>query len=553
MGTVVEDIKDRLEITEIIKSYIPVFPAGRNFKACCPFHKEKTPSFMISPERRSWHCFGGCNEGGDVISFVMKYENIEFYDALKLLAERAGIDPARLKGSGSEYKKYDALYAAQEAAAELFQGAMAPEIREYALGRGLAQGTILEFGLGYADPAPDTLFRHLVKKGFGMQDIEASGLVFRTERGTYWDRFRGRLMFPLYNHVGKIVGFTGRIMPQANAPEDTAKYINSPETPIFQKSKVLYGFHKSKGPIRDLNTAILVEGQMDFLMSYQSGAKNAVATSGTALTAEHLSALRRIADRLTLCFDSDEAGQRAIERGIDLALTHDFSVGVVRMPEKDPADMAREDPALLVRLLSTPTGAREFYFERYLGLADGRDAMQKGVKALLLKIKGLKSLIEQSVWIKELSLRAGITEHVLQGEMDRLEALSGSRPPLSIAPPAPPRAPRRERIIARIVELGGGGALAAAIPAYANEEHASSGMEAEWKTHAMSPEECAAEVSSLIGELKKEIGRERLQVIKARILAAQAGRDEEALKNALLEFDKATQELHTIPDGKRKS
>ncbi len=145
MGTVVEDVKDKLDVVEVIKSYIPVFPAGRNFKACCPFHKEKTPSFMISPERRNWHCFGGCNEGGDVISFVMKYENVEFYDALKLLAERAGIDPARLRSGGAEYKKYDALYAAQEAAVEFFRANMTDEIWEYALGRGLTRETIAEF------------------------------------------------------------------------------------------------------------------------------------------------------------------------------------------------------------------------------------------------------------------------------------------------------------------------------------------------------------------------------------------------------------------------
>ncbi len=553
MGTVVEDVKDKLDVVEVIRSYIPVFPAGRNFKACCPFHKEKTPSFMISPERRSWHCFGGCNEGGDVISFVMKYENVEFYDALKLLAERAGIDPARLRSGGSEYKKYDALYAAQEAAVEFFRANMTDDIWEYALGRGLTRETITEFEIGYAPPSSDLLLRHLVKRGLSMQDIEGSGLVFRTERGTYWDRFRGRLMFPLYNHVGKVVGFTGRIMPQANAPADIAKYVNSPETPIFQKSKILYGFHKSKGAIREAGTAVLVEGQMDFLMSYQSGVKNVIATSGTALTADHLLALRRIAEKLLLCFDNDEAGQRAIERGIDLALAHDFSVGVVALSEKDPADIAKNDPALLAALVAAPQSAREFYFNRYLpqSLVDP-DERKRGARLVLLKIKALASPFEQSAWIHALSTATGVTEHVLHAEMERMEAAVGPKMPLAIAAPLPPRAGRKTLIIDRIIKLGGVVELVSAIPGYVHTGSPVADLQAELETHAIAPEDRAAEVKSLTEELRKELHRERLASIKARILAAQATKDEDALKTALTEFDNVMRQLHTIPDGKRK-
>ncbi len=553
MGTVVEDVKDKLDVVEVIRSYIPVFPAGRNFKACCPFHKEKTPSFMISPERRNWHCFGGCNEGGDVISFVMKYENVEFYDALKLLAERAGIDSARLRSGGSEYKKYDALYAAQEAAVEFFRANMTDDIWEYALGRGLTRETIAEFEIGYAPPSSDLLLRHLVKKGLSMQDIESSGLVFRTERGTYWDRFRGRLMFPLYNHVSKVVGFTGRIMPLAFAPADIAKYVNSPETPIFQKSKILYGFHKSKGAIREAGTAVLVEGQMDFLMSYQSGVKNVIATSGTALTADHLLALRRISEKLLLCFDNDEAGQRAIERGIDLALAHDFSVGIISMKDKDPADIAKNDPALLLDLVAHPQSAREFYFNRYLPQSlTNPDDRKRGARFILLKIKALQSPFEQSAWLCALSMATGVTEHVLHAEMERLEAPVGPKAPLAIAAPLPPRAARKTLIIDRIAKLGGNAELVAAMPDYAVVVSPIADLRAELETHEITPEDRAAEVTSLTEELRKELHRERLLDIKARILTAQATRDDEALKIALTEFDNVTRQLHTIPDGKRK-
>jgi len=554
MGTVVEDVKDKLDITELIRSYITVLPAGRNFKACCPFHKEKTPSLMISPERRSWHCFGGCNEGGDIISFVMKYENIEFYDALKLLAERAGIDPSRLRSGGSEYKKYGALYATQEAAVAFFRAHMTDDITAYALGRGLTRETIAEFEIGYAPNTSDGLLRYLVKKGFSMQDIESSGLVFRTERGTYWDRFRGRLMFPLYNHVGKVVGFTGRIIPQADTPADIAKYVNSPETPIFQKSKILYGFHKSKGFIREADGAVLVEGQMDFLMSYQSGVKNVIATSGTAFTSEHCTALRRIANTLFLCFDNDEAGQRAIERGIDLALAHDFSVEVIAMPDKDPADIAKADPALLVQLVAHPQSARQFYFNRYVVQGEvSADEHKRGVRALLLKIKALQSPFEQSAWIKELSMATGVTEHVLHAEMERLEAPTTLQKPLAITAPPPPRASRKTLIIERIAKLGGIAHVMSVIPDYAVTTSPTAALQAEFETHELTVEDRAREVDSLVEELRKELHRERLGHIKARILAAQATRDDEALKVALVEFDNITRELHTIPNGKRKS
>ncbi len=564
MGTVVEDIKDKLDIAEVIKSYITISPAGKNFKACCPFHHEKTPSFMISPERRSWHCFGGCNEGGDVISFVMKYENIEFYDALKLLSERAGIDPSRLRGGAGEYRKYDALYAINEAAKDFFVASMTPHVREYALGRGLAPETLAEFGVGYALNEPDALLRVLTKRGFSVQDICEAGVVFRTERGTYWDRFRGRLMFPLFNHVGKVVGFTGRIMPDDPKAAELAKYVNSPETPIFMKSKVLYGFHATKSYVREAGAALLVEGQMDFLMAYQAGVRNVVATSGTALTGEHLETLRRLADTLLLCFDSDEAGQRAIERGIDLALAHDFSVKVVALTGKDPADIVQEDPQALARLVASAGSARDFYFNRYLpqsaGSAHDHEALKRGVRAVLVKAKALPSPFEQSAWLKELVVRTGMSEYVLQGEMDRLEAPHATPVPLRVPSPvpygpkaaqAPVRASRKELIIARIVQLGGSPELASFAPEYAPPEaSALSEMKASLDGGDIAPEERAKEIALLMVELEREWRKEKITVLKGAIIEAQAAKDEIRLASALREFDTFSRKLHTRVDDK---
>ncbi len=564
MSEITQDIKDKLDIVEVIKGYIPVLPAGRNFKANCPFHAEKTPSFMISPERRSWHCFGGCNEGGDVIAFVMKYENIEFYDALRMLAERAGIDSARLRQGASEYKKYDALYDINEAAKNFFKQNLAGEARAYCAERGLAVETIAAFEIGYAPMGSDVVLRELAKRGFSVGDIEQAGLIFRTERGTYWDRFRNRLMFPLYNNGGRVVGFTGRVMPGDPNAGTMGKYVNSPETPIFSKSKVLYGFHKAKSHIREAGNALLVEGQMDCLMAHQAGVRNAVACSGTALTSDHLKTIRRLADRLVLCFDADEAGQRAIERGIDLAFAEDFSVGIVRLPcgqaglpDKDPADIVRQDPALLGILVAAAESARAFYFGRYvepaLAAGDRSESFKKGVRALLAKIKTLASPMEQSAWLKELAGKIGMGEHTLQKEMEQLPTLSlvkksGVAPAVAVGIE---RMNRKERIVRRIIQLGGAPEL---------YEFASNNikqplsdiaeLQAAWEGDAVPSEEREQELRKLTAALKQEWCRERLAAQKGIILAAQASGDDMLFAAALKEFDILTRELHTTINGK---
>ncbi|NCN52897.1 DNA primase [Candidatus Wolfebacteria bacterium] len=415
-------IKEKLDIVDFIKKYVELKPAGKNFKGVCPFHKEKTPSFMVSPERQSWHCFGSCGEGGDIIKFLMKYENIEFFDALKILAEKTGVE---LKNSNSDFKSYNNLYNVMNEAKEffkknLFQSRVA---LDYLKERGLKEETVRIFELGLASDNPDILTRHLLSKGFKIEEIEKAGLNIKTERGTYWDRFRSRLMFPIHNHLGKTVAFTGRIMP-GNEHLKVGKYVNSPETPIFRKSKVLYGFFNTKNDIRDTNTAVLVEGQMDFLMMWQDGVKNVVATSGTALTEEHLKALRRFADELILSFDSDEAGQKAAERAIDLAGANDFSVKLLVLEDentKDPADMVKDNPGKIKEMLQGAKSARDYYFYKYITkTADDPKTKKQNIRIILTKIKNLSSAIDRDDWLKALSKLAKIDENVLSEEMDRI-------------------------------------------------------------------------------------------------------------------------------------
>lgn len=433
--TPVEQIKEKLDIATFIKQYIELKPAGRNFKANCPFHKEKTPSFMVSPERQTWHCFGSCAEGGDIFKFLMKYENIEFYEALKILAEKAGIELKRI--SPIDQKQFGVLYDINESAKDIFKKELERGTRpqEYLKDRGLKKEMIDEFEIGFAPQNFDELTVNLINLGYDVKDIERAGLNFKNDRGSYIDRFRGRIMFPIYNTFGKVVGFSGRILPELDNGE-TGKYINSPETPIFNKSKTLYGFHKSKNHIHEQKLALLVEGQMDFLMAWQDGVKNAVATSGTALTEDHLKSLKRQADDLVLCFDNDEAGIKAAERSIDMANNLDLNARVFILSEfKDPAEAVLKNPGTLADLIKSAKPAMEFYFDRYItsGISKSSGELKKGIRAVLAKISNLASPVEKSHWIKELSNRASIDEKALNEEMALLK-----EPRAEIRTPAEP-------------------------------------------------------------------------------------------------------------------
>ena len=422
MNDTTQEIKSKIDIVDFLRGYITLIPAGKNFKAVCPFHKEKTPSFMVSPDRQTWHCFGACNTGGDIFTFLMKYENLEFFEALKVLAEKAGVELKR--ADPAEQRQFGVLYDINNIAKNFFMDELSlpggtKSAKDYLQVRGLKPATLHEFEIGFAPNKPDALVLHLIHKGVNVADIERSGLTFKADRGGYMDRFRGRIMFPIANHFGKTVGFTGRVLPEFDTGT-AGKYVNSPETAIFKKSKLLYGFYKTKSAIREANTALLVEGQMDFLMSYQDGVKNVVATSGTALTPDHLAVLGKYAETAILCFDRDEAGLTASERAIDLVHQFDFDTKVLLLPEtmKDPAEVVEKKPGLLAELVKASLPAIQFYFERYLSNSFDK----KAVRAVLLKIKKLPSALDRNVWTKSLSERTGFPEKDLSEEMAELKA-----------------------------------------------------------------------------------------------------------------------------------
>jgi DNA primase len=439
-------IKEKLDIVEFLRGYLTLVPAGKNFKALCPFHREKSPSFMISPDRQSWRCFG-CAKGGDAFAFLMEYEHIDFGEALRVLAEKVGVELRRM--NPEEYKYFGLLYDINDAARTYFREALqgASLVQTYLAERKLSPETIALFGIGWA-PEDDTAFlRAMTAKGFTPEDLTRAGLLIETSRGTRMARFRGRILFPIVNHLGKVAGFTGRILPSLDRG-DTAKYVNSPETPVFQKSKILYGFSVTKSAIREQNTALIVEGQMDMLMSYQAGVHHVVASSGTAFTADHMAALRRVADTLIFCFDRDSAGAEAEERAIGLAEAYDFRVQIVTLPSdvKDPADVVVKDPALLPRLVADARPSALFYFSKYLGEGIPNVSSSTGlrnVRAVLQKLAHMPSAVERDYWLSELQKRTGISRTALDRELEQLPRVRGEREQSSASAPS---AERRSRI-----------------------------------------------------------------------------------------------------------
>ncbi len=339
----VAEVKERLSIVDVVGQHVKLTKAGKSLTGLCPFHKEKTPSFHVSVERGTYHCFG-CGEGGDIFAFVEKVEGVDFKTALKQLAERAGVTLEQYRGGGEDTSKKDRLREAMTHAAQFYAKQLAgSEALKYAKSRGLTDETISSWGMGYAPEGWRTLLEALVIEGFKTEELLAAGLIKEADgkQGTYYDRFRNRLMFPIFDVTGRVVAFTGRALSK----EEPAKYLNSPETQLYHKSDILFGLHRAKDAIRLRGFTILVEGQMDALLAHQAGFENVVALSGTALTQRHLALMKRYSENLMLVLDADTAGLSATAKSAHVALREGLRVKAVRLPKgQDPADLIRSDP-----------------------------------------------------------------------------------------------------------------------------------------------------------------------------------------------------------------
>lgn len=425
----VEQIKERLPIADIVSSYIKLDRAGANFKGKCPFHNEKTPSFMVSPDRGSYYCFG-CGAKGDIFTFVQEFEKLDFKEALSMLAERAGVQLPKYSGNEADIKEEDErerLRKIMDAATSYFESGLKEDDKSisYLQSRGLDAKTIEEWRLGSAAKGWNHLYDHLKASGYSDEDIEKAGLAKKGNHGFY-DRFRSRIMFPISDPGGKVIAFTGRFKEwdKEEGKDPEAKYLNSPDTILFDKSRTLYGFHKAKSSVSKWKFWLLVEGQMDLLMCHQAGFNNAVATSGTALTKEQLQMMARFSKNILIAYDGDKAGVEAARRAWVLALSLGIDVKMARMPEgNDPADLIVKDVAAFKEALRKSSHIIEFYLAVLLSRGLPARELGKAVEADVLPyVKAVESAIDRAHFISLIASRTGIKEDALLDSLAKAPA-----------------------------------------------------------------------------------------------------------------------------------
>ncbi len=428
MENQIEEIKSKVDIVEFIGGFVTLKKAGRNFKAVCPFHQEKSPSFVISPDRGIWHCFGACGEGGDVIKFLMKWENITFIEALKELAKKTGVKLTLNKISFEDktWEKKEKYLGMNQLASEFFQYILnktdfGKKASEYLKSRLLNKAIIDKFGLGYSPSSWDSLKLFLKKKKYEEEEMFENGLIVKSERGTYYDRFRGRLMFPLSDSRNNVLGFSGRIL---EGSEKEAKYVNTPETPIYHKRECLFGINLALEEIKKQKNVYIVEGELDMITPYQHGYSNFVAIKGTALTNEQLKLLKRYTDKITLMMDADVAGIESIKRGIDEAEKYDFEIRVVTIDyAKDPDEAINKDPEKFKKLITKPIPIYDFLIDvaqkKYP--EDTAFAKKKIGEELIPMIEKINNPIVRTFYIKKIAEILEVSENTVENLIGQLK------------------------------------------------------------------------------------------------------------------------------------
>ena len=426
MQSPTEEIKARLNIVDVVANYIKLDKSGSHWKACCPFHRERSPSFMVNEERQMWHCFG-CNKGGDVFAFVMEMEGMGFRDALVMLAERANVElPQYSKESQEHYQEErdekTRLFEIHELATkfyekQLWEGVGKDQALPYLHKRGLSDESIRTFRLGFAPSGWRNLYDFLVKSGFHAKELVQAGIALKKDQGDgYYDRFRERIMFPITDTIGRVIGYSARVAPGAD--ESQAKYINTSETPIYKKSQVLYGLSYARQAIKQAGYTVLVEGNMDVIACHQAGIENTVAVSGTALTEEQLAMLRRYGKEMRFFFDMDEAGQKAARRSTELALSQDIETYIISIPEgKDAADIAKEHPEALREAIGHPKPALAYFLNQILERVDVETpgGKKEALAGFVPFIAAAKNEIDRIYWIKELAQSIRVEEKYVYG------------------------------------------------------------------------------------------------------------------------------------------
>ncbi|MFH0732270.1 MAG: DNA primase [Candidatus Omnitrophota bacterium] len=428
----IEQIQSRLDIVEVISGYIPLKKSGANYKGLCPFHHEKTPSFMASPAKQIYHCFG-CSAGGDVINFIMEYEKVEFFEALRILSEKTGV---KLPAFGrADYAVSSAaaspLYRINEMAAAYYNAILvgsdkAKQAREYLSKRGISAQTAAKFKLGFAPDLWDSFLKYAQKKGVSQDALLRAGLIIQGKENSFYDRFRNRVMFPIFNVNSKAIGFGARVID-----DSMPKYINSPETEIYTKGRNLYGLNIASSEIRKLDEAVIVEGYLDLIIPFQHGITNIVATLGTALTIEQINLIRRYTSNVVVIYDADEAGEAASLRSLDILIGEGLNVKIASLPKGfDPDTFVRGKSAQeFASIISSAKGLFDYKMDILL-LRHGADTSEKKAKVIsemLPTIKRVDNEVLRSEYVRRLSEQLSINEQAIIAELGKVK-LDYSKP-----------------------------------------------------------------------------------------------------------------------------
>ena len=422
-----DQIKQILSILDVVSTYVRLEKSGSQFKGRCPFHNEKTPSFYVSPDRGTYHCFG-CGEHGDIFSFVEKLESVPFYEALTILAERANVKLTPFKKEEKDKEMNLITLLARASAHYVDNLNSSSEAKQYLGDRGLTNETVQKFNIGFAfggDSGWRDLFINLSKEGFTIEEMIAAGVVIKKEgEEKYFDRFRGRIMFPIKNTFGNIVGFSARILPKFDDGK-TGKYINSPETDVYHKGKILFGYNEAKKSIAEKREVIIVEGQMDLIMSHQAGVTNVVAVSGTSITDDHIKILKRFADRVLLSFDQDEAGEKAMNRSALLALYGGLDVFIIPKKEgvKDTADLIKDyGGEVWQELINKRVHLIEYLTNNIFSkILDERERGREARREILPFLRAIESDMDRAYFIKYLANKLNILDIDIINDLKKIK------------------------------------------------------------------------------------------------------------------------------------
>ncbi len=426
--SVIDEVKQRIDIVDVIGQYASLTKAGRTFRGLCPFHSEKHPSFFVYPEQQSWHCFGACNTGGDVFSFIMKKQGIDFGEALRLLAQRAGVTiPSKFE---PEAEGKERLYQANQAAAQYFHNLLlnspaGEKAKNYVASRGVSPKTVTDFQLGFSLNSWEALKQHLMERGYTENELLTTGLITESERGETHDRFRNRLMFPILDSRGRITGFGARALD-----DSLPKYLNSAQTPLFDKSSSLYGINLAQAAIRQQNLAVIVEGYMDVITAHQNGFNNVVASMGTAVTEKQVNILKRLTKNIALALDADAAGEEAMLRCVGYENSLDAEVKVTILPRgKDPDDIIKQDAEIWQRLVGEALPVIDFTFNMVTTAVDLTTAKDKSlaVDRLLPIIAEIKDTVRQAHYLQKLARLVKVNERSIEAALGRIKPSQARR------------------------------------------------------------------------------------------------------------------------------